>query len=129
MSSDNGLTFEEENNAPMCMECGGLGCPECLGYEYMHGISDDTGYASDEWFYFDDFEEDDEDEPDFDELFDGDETPTVRLTLRGRWFIWRWFVVPEFFARLRFHFWYARYRIKSKIRRVINPEPYDEIPF
>lgn len=129
MSSDNGLTFEEENNAPMCLECGGEGCSACGGFGYIVDMLDDEYLLDDEDARDAYYEYDDEYLNGFDKMYTDEDMATVRLTLRGRWFIWRWFVVPEFFARLRFHFWYARYRIKSKIRRVINRNPYDEIPF
>lgn len=137
MSSDNGLTFEEENNAPMCKECGGGGCPDCLGYGYMSGISDETYYPSDyEPSYYEyDNDDDDYEYPwgdDFDHdngYYYDDEPVTERLTIRGRWYIFRWFTFPDFIARVKWRFWYSKMRLKSKIYRLTHRNPFDDIPF
>ena len=123
--------MSSETRNEFCSHCQGKGCEEC-GYEQVEFILHRNGLPSDYEPYCDDNDDEDWYGPDY-ENWQGDsyaDYPVdVRPTLRGRLFTLRWFTIPDLFASLKWKFWYARWRMKHKVNRLLHREEYDEIPF
>lgn len=137
------MSSADYDGIKLCEKCGeyttGRLCRSCAEQEM---IDNDpmTGYGvygsePGDGYYDDDYDDDDDEYPwgdDFDHdngYYYDDEPITERLTLRGRWFVFRWFILPDFIARVKWRFWYSKMRLKSKIYRLTHRNPYDEIPF
>lgn len=120
---------------PLCRDCMEELHPKEYPSDFEWGPLVDDEDARDRYYVGDEFADDNYDlyGPDYEtwqgDGYDPDDQPTVKLTLKGRFYLWRTYILPDYPNRARYYLWRMKWEIRRLYYKLMRKNPYDDIPF